>query len=113
MNKPLNLSSIGKQIRKYRVQKGWRQDDLAEKADLSHNYISLIERGVKLPALDTFIRIANALEVTADMLLADVLEEHHVKNLVLYDEFETLPDHVKSQIFEVVTALIEHAQKNS
>lgn len=35
--------------------------------------MSVIERGVKVPKLDTFVAIANALDVSADTLLIDVV----------------------------------------
>ena len=46
-------------------------DKLAEKADLSVNYVGDLERGVKAPSLDTFIRIVEALDVPADVLIRD------------------------------------------
>ena len=48
----MGLSSIGQNIRHYRLDKKLRQDDLAEKAGVSINYIGSIERGEKLPALE-------------------------------------------------------------
>ena len=46
-------------------------DKLAEKADLSVNYVGDLERGVKTPSLDAFIRIVEALDVPADVLIRD------------------------------------------
>ena len=70
----MNTSSIGKRIRMYRENKGWRQEDFAEKIGLSVTKTGMIERGEKVPKLETFITIANTLGVSADLLLADVLE---------------------------------------
>ena len=53
----MNLNSIGKNIRKYRTAKGLRQEDIAERAGLSTNYVGMIERGEKIPSLETFINI--------------------------------------------------------
>lgn len=64
------LDTIGKNIRKYRLMKKFRQEDLAEKAGLTTNYIGMVERGEKIPSLETFIKILNALEVSSDMVLA-------------------------------------------
>lgn len=61
---------LGQQIREQRRKKGWTMDKLAEKADLSVNYVGDLERGVKMPNLDTFIRIVEALDV-ADVLIRD------------------------------------------
>ena len=53
---------LGQRIREQRRKKGWTMDKLAEKADLSVNYVGDLERGVKTPSLDTFIRIVEALD---------------------------------------------------
>jgi transcriptional regulator with XRE-family HTH domain len=37
-------------------------------------HVSVIERGVKLPKLETLINIANVLDVSADVLLQDVVK---------------------------------------
>ena len=49
------------------------QEQLAEIIDISPTHLSVIERGVKTPKLDTFVRIANALGVSTDALLQDVV----------------------------------------
>lgn len=67
----MDNSSIGRRIRKARERKGWRQEDFAEKIGLSVTYTGMIERGEKVPRLETFITIANVLGVSADQLLAD------------------------------------------
>ena len=46
---------------------------MAELVDLSPMHVSVIERGVKLPKLETLINIANVLDVSADVLLQDVV----------------------------------------
>ena len=40
---------------------------------MSPTHISVIERGVKSPKLETLVNIANALNVSSDMLLQDVV----------------------------------------
>ena len=69
----MQLDTIGKNIRKCLLMKRYRQEDLAEKTGLSVNYIRMVQRGDKVPSLETFINILNALDVSADMVLADVL----------------------------------------
>ena len=63
----------GKRIAALRKEKGMTQEQLAEAVNLSTNHISVIERGVKLPKLETLINIANVLDVPADVLLQDVV----------------------------------------
>ncbi len=69
----MELGTIGRNIRKYRLEKKLRQEDLAERANLSINYVGAIERGEKIPSLESLITIINALGVSADMILADVI----------------------------------------
>ena len=42
--------------------------------DLSTKYISNVECGFKMPKLNTFVSIANALKCDANLLLTDVLD---------------------------------------
>ena len=108
----MTTDSIGRNIRKYRVEKKMRQEDLAEKTGLSANYIGMLERGEKLPSLDTFISILNALGITADAVLCDVLENGYtVKNSLLNDKLQTLPETERNKIYEVIDTLIKHSGK--
>lgn len=47
----MDFKEMGQQIKKKRLEKNWRQEDLAEQTDLTATYISLIERGKKCPTL--------------------------------------------------------------
>ena len=104
----MNLSSIGKRIRKYREEKGWRQEDFAEKTGLSVTYTGMIERGEKVPKLETFITIANVLEVSADLLLADVLlTGYAVKSSEMTDSIAALAPFERDRIYSVVNTMIQ------
>ena len=107
----MNLDTIGKQIRNYRMAKKLRQEDLAEQAGLSVNYIGMVERGEKIPSLETFITLLNVLEVSADMVLADVLTVGYtVKNSILNEKIATLSSKEKAKIYEVIDTLLKHAK---
>ena len=62
---------IGKNIKKFRLMQGLRQEDLAEKCDCSNSHIGQIENGWGIPSLETIVKIANALSVTVDQLLKE------------------------------------------
>ena len=70
----IDYVAMGKRVRKYREAKGWNQSDLAYAVHMSNTTISHIEVGTGHPELNTVINIANALGVTADMLLCESLE---------------------------------------
>ena len=70
----MDLSPIGSRIKAAREKKKITQEELAELLGMSTTHISVIERGVKPPKLETFIRIANVLGVSADYLLMDIID---------------------------------------
>ncbi|MBE6701775.1 MAG: helix-turn-helix transcriptional regulator [Ruminococcaceae bacterium] len=108
----MNTASIGKRIRKFREHKGWRQEDFAEKIGLSVTYTGMIERGEKVPKLETFITIANVLEVSADQLLADVLTTgYDIKSSALTEEIAKLTPTERERVYKVITAMIEFDKK--
>lgn len=108
----MRLESIGKNIRKYRLMRKLRQEDLAEKADLSINYVGAIERGEKTPSLESLISIINALGVSADMILADVLDNGYlVKDSLLAQKLDKLSAEDRSQIYDVIDTMIKHSKQ--
>ncbi len=107
----VKLDTIGKHIREFRVAKKLRQEDLAEQAGLSVNYIGMLERGEKIPSLETFITLLNVLEVSADMVLSDVLAVGYtVKNSLLGEKISNLSSEDKTKIYEVIDTLIKHSK---
>ena len=70
---------LGQRIREQRKEKGWTIEQFAERVELSANYVGDLERGVKIPKLETFIRIVEVLDVSADVLIRDsVASASHV-----------------------------------
>lgn len=63
---------LGARIRARREALGLTQAALAERANLTSNYVGVLERGLKLPTLDTLNTLAKALETTLVELLGDV-----------------------------------------
>lgn len=107
----MGLESIGKHISEFRHLRKLRQEDLAEITGLSTNYSGAVERGEKIPSLETFIDILNALSVSADMVLSDVLQEgYQVKASTLSDQLKTLSAKDQKRIFDVIDVLIKHSR---
>ena len=69
----MERAALGKRIRESRIKKGYTQKNLADRAGIGIVYLSEIERGIKMPSLTIFIKIINALEVSADYVLRDEL----------------------------------------
>jgi len=63
-------TTIAKNIKKLRKQRGLSQDKLSKLADISHNTIIKIESGaIQSPTMDTAQKIAKALDVSLDDLM--------------------------------------------
>ena len=60
----LKTTTIAKNIKKYRKEKGLSQDKLARLADIAHATIIKIESGgIQSPTIDTVQKIAKALGI--------------------------------------------------
>lgn len=104
----MDLKAIGIRIKEARESKRLTQEQLAEIVGLSSTHISVIERGVKAPKLETFIEIANALNVTADSLLLDVLDNSlQIKTTELSEQIRRLPLKEQQKILKAVRVLVE------
>ena len=108
----MDYSIIGKNIRKIRTEKKMRQEDLAEKTNLSPNYIGAVERNERIPSIETFVSIVNALNVSADVIFQELLSNgYSVKSSLYIDKITTLPPEEQKSIYEILDLLIE--QSNS
>jgi transcriptional regulator with XRE-family HTH domain len=63
--------ALAKNIKLYRLHHELSQADLAEKANVSVNFISDLERGTRWPRADTIARISQALSVPASDLFKE------------------------------------------
>lgn len=63
---------VGKVIQQYRESKGLSQEVVSGLAGIGRTHLSAIERGERRPTLETFYRIAEAMQVRPSMLLANI-----------------------------------------
>ena len=71
----IDYIKLGNRIRFYRTQAAISQERLAELIDMSFQQVNNIETGRSGTSLETILSVANALNVTPDLLLADSLPE--------------------------------------
>ena len=109
----MELKSIGKRIRQYRIARNMKQEDLADKTNLSVTYIGMIERGEKFPRLETFVAIVNALDVTSDALLVDVTTTgYKIKESMLSEKLDELSDEDREMAYDLIDTVLKHKQVN-
>ncbi|WP_294852274.1 helix-turn-helix domain-containing protein [uncultured Oscillibacter sp.] len=96
---------IGSRIREVRVKKGMSQAELAVKANISLPHISDIELGKSRMMLASFVRITEALQVSADSLLRPDIPE--VKNLYQSEFADILYDCTPAEIDSILKIVKE------
>ena len=64
------LKQLGETVRRLRMAEGFSQIELAEKADLSHNFVGEIERAEKIASVVTVTRLGAALGLKGSELMA-------------------------------------------
>ena len=107
----MDLSSIGRNICKYRLKRKMSQEELAEKAGFSPNYMGAMERGEKRPSLTALIRIANALEISTDLLLVDVVSVGYaVKESLLSEKLAEIAPEDRKEIYEVIDVMLKYTK---
>lgn len=72
-NRQAIYSSVCKRLRAERIKRGFSMTLLAEKTGLSQQAISYVEREMRIPSLDTLLRISHALGIA----LGDVINKAH------------------------------------
>lgn len=65
-------SELGGRIRERRQRQGLALKATAKQAGISLQYLSEIERGLKLPTLETLTKVAGALNTTVVKLLQNI-----------------------------------------
>lgn len=63
---------FGKRLRALREERGWSQEEFADRAGLHRTYVSAVERGVRNPTLSVLERIAKAMGITLSELVKAV-----------------------------------------
>lgn len=95
-----NYKTVGKNIQQYRLDLDKTQDELAEKADISKNYLSKIETGKAAGRLDKYYSIAQSLDVTVDMLINRTSQRVSANDQLFYN-----------QIFPLISSLSINQRK--
>lgn len=99
----IDYKAIGERIREMRNAKGWTQAQLAERSGIETSNISHIERAATKLSFPTLVSIADALEVSLDVLVYDSLvKSAHISCDKINDLLSDCTDEELRSIVEII-----------
>ena len=101
----INLLEIGKRITERRKKLGMTQEMLAEKGDLTPQFVSYAESGKRAMRPENVIKLAKTLEVSADYLLTGDIVDKDM--LILADKLRSL----SPKMLRIVENIIDECNK--
>ena len=88
METDICLQEIGVRITELRKRLGWTQEELAENADLTPQFVSYAESGKRAMRPENLLKLSKALNVSADYLLTGDIVDKNL--LILSDKLRNL-----------------------
>lgn len=108
----MDAKVLGSNIAKYRRVSGMTQEEVGEKCGVTGPYLRQIELGFKVPRLETFLKIAEALHVSADLLLSGNLSTAYAtRSTELADKIAALSPEKQAFILDTIQMLTDGVQK--
>ena len=105
----MNKLTMGDRIKESRKNHRWTQEQLAEKVDVSLEYISEIERALKMPSMQLFIKLVEVLDVSADYLLRDSISTRNLYgDKQIGNKLEKLTPKQRVALEALIDTYIEH-----
>ena len=105
----MDKHTMGDRIREARKKQRLTQEQLAELLDISVEFVGQIERGLKLPSMQVFIRLVEALNVSADYLLRDSVSTGQLfGNNVIGAKIEKLKPNQRIALEALIDTYIEY-----
>ena len=108
----MDYQMLGKNIRKYRLQMGLNQEELAEKVGCYSSHIGQIENNRGIPSLEMVVNIANELHTTVDQLVMDSLACPEIVYLRdMEKRIQAMPTQIKLLACEMLQDMVEIIEK--
>ena len=99
---------LGKQIKRYRIKLRLRQKDLAELVGTTTNTISRLEIGAIGCSIETLLLIADALQVSPDVLLTGNFNPAHSQ---YFNYFNNIKEVLHQELSESIERIFQKMEK--
>ena len=113
--KCVDYMGLGKRILQQRKLAKMTQAELAEQAGISLPFMGHIERGTRVPSVETLVGICNALKVSPQMLLQDSLNEYLLDmgtDAAMTDPQKSLVREISDLLFRYEDSIPRYGKKN-
>ena len=66
------LQAFGIVLKQFRTKKALSQEELAHRSSLDRTYISLLERGLRSPTINTLFALCRSLEISSSQFVSEI-----------------------------------------
>ena len=104
---------LGERLRAYRTQRGWSQEELAERSDLHTTYIGQLERGEKNATIESISKVAAALDISLSKLFENISLASSEKDIPsrCYDLIQKQPLRDQKLLLDILDAVIAYKKQ--
>ena len=108
----MDVMKIGAFIKSQRTEINLTQKELAQRAGIDFRFLGNIERGISKPSVDTLVKIARALDMPLDLLVAEhIVRKNPPENSAITKEIvrlmSMLEDFDALRVLQIVRYSIE------
>ena len=105
----IDYKLIGNRIKSARKTRGYTQEQLAERLDVTVGYVSQVERGITKISLDLLAKISTILECDISILVSGTaVESDNYMNNELFTYYSALDNHNKKLLMEFIKLLSDN-----
>jgi transcriptional regulator with XRE-family HTH domain len=108
-DKQVNYKALGERLRKRRTGRNLSQETVAEKADISVSFYGHIERGERIPSIETLAKITEYLDLDFNYLLIDNV---YLKDKALQAELDYIFSYKSPEQKEYMLNLLKIVSEN-
>lgn len=106
-----SAKSVGMRIAELRNEKGYTQKELAEKVGTDRSMVAAWESGMRMPDVDSWIKLALEFEVSCDYICG-TSKSRVYKGMSISDKLDLnrLNDLGRHMLFEYYHMLVQHSE---
>lgn len=104
---------LGERLRAYRTQRGWSQEEMAERADLHTTYIGQLERGEKNATIESISKVAAALNISLSKLFENISLAPSEKDIPsrCYDLIQKQPLRDQKLLLDILDTVVAYKKQ--